>query len=328
MPHVLVAGRIHPSGKALLAEAPGVTFDLVDDVSTASYAPLVGRADAILIRTQPMPAEVIAEAGRLQIVSRHGVGYDAVDLAALNARGIPLAVVGDVNSGAVAEHTIMLLLALAKRAVIYDAAIRNGDWNRRNNFEATELTGKTLLLFGFGRIGRQVARFAHAFGMRVLVHDLVVPAADVRDSGAIAVSDLTHSLGEADFVSVHVPRTGDRPQIGAQEMALMKPTAFIVNTARGGIVDEDALADAIEAGRLAGAGFDVFVEEPPAVGHRLLASDKVIVSPHVAGLTAECTERMSVAAVRNILDYFEDRLDPRLVVNAAQIDAARPRPSN
>ncbi len=319
MPHVLVAGRIHPAGKALLSETPGITFDLVDDVSTASYAPLVGRADAILIRTQPMPATVIADAPRLQIVSRHGVGYDAVDLAALNARGIPLTIVGDVNSGAVAEHTVMLLLALAKRAVIYDAAVRHGGWNRRNAFEATELAGKTLLLFGFGRIGRQVAQFASALGMRVLVHDVAVAAADVQAAGAIPVSDAASGLSNADYVSVHMPRTGDRPQIGAAEMALMKPSAFIVNTARGGIVDEDALADAIEAGRLAGAGLDVFVDEPPAAGNRLLASDKVIVSPHVAGLTAECTERMSVAAVRNIIDFFAGRLDPGLVVNRTSL---------
>ena len=319
MPHVLVAGRIHPAGKALLAAAPGVTFDLVDEVSTASFAPLVGHADAILIRTQPLPATVIAAATRLQIVSRHGVGYDAVDVDALNARGIPLAVVGDVNSGAVAEHTIMLLLALAKRAVIYDAAVRHGDWNRRNAFEATELTGKTLLLFGYGRIGRQVAQIALALGMRVLVYDIAVPPGDVLATGAIPVSDVASGLPKADYVSIHMPRTGDRPQIGAEEMALMKPSAFIVNTARGGIVDEDALADAIEAGRLAGAGLDVFVEEPPAAANRLLASDKVIASPHVAGLTAECTERMSVAAVRNIIDFFEGRLDPGLVVNRTSL---------
>ncbi|MDQ0475427.1 NAD(P)-dependent oxidoreductase [Labrys wisconsinensis] len=322
MPHVLVAGAIHEAGLALLRAAPGVTLDVVEAVSTESYAPLVGRADAVLIRTQPMPAAVIDEAPRLAFVSRHGVGFDAVDVAALNRRSIPLAIVGDVNSQPVAEHAMMLILALAKRALVLDAATRQAGWARRNGFEAFELAGKALLLVGFGRIGRRVAGMAEAFGMRVLVHDPFVGAAAIRAAGAEPAAALDAALGEADIVSLHVPLGGDGVLIGAPELKRMKPTAILVNTARGGLVDEAALAAALAEGGLAGAGLDVFAGEPPPADHPLLGSDRVVLSPHSASLTRECAARMSVAAAQNILDFFAGRLDPALVVNAASLPPA------
>ena len=149
MPHVLVAGKIHPSGVALLRGAPGVTFDLVEEVSEPSYAPLIDRADAVVLRTQPMTAATVARAGRLQLVSRHGVGYDAVDVAALDARGIALSVVGDVNTVAVAEHAMMMMLAAVKKVLRADRAVRDpSQWGWRNRLEAGELAGKTLLVLG------------------------------------------------------------------------------------------------------------------------------------------------------------------------------------
>lgn len=324
MPHVLVAGRIHEAGRTLLRDASDVTVDFVDEVSTVSYAPFVKRADAILIRTQPMPASVIAEAPGLRIVSRHGVGYDAVELEALNARGIPLTIIGDVNSSAVAEHTLMLMLALSKRVLIYDKATREGGWDRRNTFEATELLDKTLLLIGFGRIGRKVARLAAAFGMRVMAYDAFTSVESVRDGGATPVTDLGSALPIADIVSVHVPLTPGKPEIGAPELARMKPSAIVINTARGGLVDEAALSEALADGRLAGAGLDVFADEPPTTDHPLFGCDRVILTPHSAGLTGECAGRMSVAAVRNILDFFEGTLDPALIVNREYVPAFGP----
>jgi D-3-phosphoglycerate dehydrogenase / 2-oxoglutarate reductase len=319
MPHVLVAGRIHDAGLALLRSASGVTFDLVEEVSTESYSPLVELADAVLIRTQPMPAAVINAAPRLKIVSRHGVGFDAVDIAALNKRGIPLAVVGDVNSQSVAEHTMMLILSLAKRTLTYDAKTRRSEWNYRNSFDATELAGKTLLLVGFGRIGRSVAKLAEAFSMEVLVHDPFVDEATIRSTGAIPASDMNLALAQADVISVHIPLSAGGALIGAPELAKLKPTAVVVNTARGGLIDEEALATALEEGRLAGAGLDVFTAEPPQRDHRLFGNDRVILSPHSAGLTLESAIRMSESAVQNILDFFAGSLDPKLVVNAASV---------
>jgi D-3-phosphoglycerate dehydrogenase len=319
MPHVLVAGKIHEAGLAVLRDAPGFTADLVDEISTESYAPLIGKADALLIRTQPLPGPVIARAPRLRVVSRHGVGYDAVDVGALDARGIPLAIVGDVNSGAVAEQTLMLMLAVAKKTLAYDRAVRDGGWNQRNGFGATELEGKTLLLVGFGRIGRKVALLARAFGMRILAHDPPVPATLMREAGVTPAPDLGPALEEADFVSVHVPGSGGVPLIGEAELRRMKRRAVLVNTARGGVVDEAALAAALAEGRIGGAGLDVFTDEPPSPGNPLLASDRTVLSPHSAGLTQECARRMAVAAMRNIVDFFEGRLDPALVVNREAI---------
>ncbi|MFQ8433913.1 hydroxyacid dehydrogenase, partial [Amaricoccus sp. W119] len=287
MPHVLVAGKLHPSGIELLRARPDLSFDYVEEVSEPSCAALIDRADALVIRTQPLSAATVAKAGRLRIVSRHGVGYDSVDLAALNARGIALAVVGDVNSISVAEQAMMLLLAAAKRAVRADRAVRSGGWTWRNGLEPGELWGKRLLIIGFGRAGRHLARMARGFGMEIRAHDPFLAARgwpEDQEGGQVAPAGLAEGLAWADFVSVHAPRT-DRPVIGAPELAAMKPSAILVNTARGGVVDEPALIAALAGNRLAGAGLDVFDAEPPAPENPLLAMDNVILSPHVAGLT-------------------------------------------
>jgi D-3-phosphoglycerate dehydrogenase / 2-oxoglutarate reductase len=319
MPHVLVAGKLHPSGIALLTSAPGLTFDLIEDVSEPSYAPLIHLADALILRTQPMTANTIAQADKLQLVSRHGVGYDAVDVDALTKRKITLSVVGDVNTVAVAEHAMMMILACVKQALRADRAVRTpGQWGWRNRLEAGEVGGRTLLVLGFGRIGRHLAGLAMAFGMNVVAHDPWLqahgwPAGPVRPE-----PDLMSALGKADVISVHMPKA-DRPALGAAELAMVKPGAVIVNTARGGIVDEAALAGVLRAGRVAAAGLDVFDDEPPMPGHPLLAFDQVLLSPHIGGLTAEGAERLAVYSVQNVLDFFAGRLDPALIVNAAAL---------
>ncbi|MBL8584773.1 MAG: hydroxyacid dehydrogenase [Rhizobiaceae bacterium] len=314
MPHVLVAGSIHGSGIELLDTAEGFTYDYVEEITEASYAPLVPRADALVVRTQPVSAATLATAGRLRIVSRHGVGYDAVDLAALHRRGIVLTIVGDVNSLSVAEHAMMMLLAAAKRAIRADGAVRRHGWLWRNRLEAGEISGKRLLILGYGRIGRHLARMASGFAMEVRAYDPYLAAAGWPEGPVAAVASLTEGLAWADAVSIHMPKP-DRMLIGAAELAVMKPTAILINTARGGIVDEHALAEALAAGRLAGAGIDVFEDEPPVAESPLLGLDQVVLSPHTAGLTAESGERMAIASVRNVLDFFEGRLDPALIVD-------------
>lgn len=322
MPHVLVAGKIHESGIGLLRSAPDVTVDFVQEVSTEAYAPRIADADAVLIRTQPMPASVIAAAKRLRIVSRHGVGYDAVDVEALNARNIPLTVIGDVNSVSVAEHTMMLMLAVARGTIAYDAATRAGRWAYRDSLDARDLNGRTVLVIGYGRIGRAVSRLSAAFGMSVMVYDPFVDAARVAADGHVALPTLQAGLPVADVVTVHVPMAKDGAVIGARELATLKPGAIVINTARGGLVDEAALTVALADGRLRGVGLDVLVNEPPRADDPLLASDRVVLSPHSAGLTLECAERMAVAAARNILDFFAGRLDPALVVNGPAISSS------
>jgi D-3-phosphoglycerate dehydrogenase len=321
MPHILVAGKIHDDGLALLENAKGFTFDYVTEISHESYAHLIDKADGLVIRTQPLPAETISKGTRLKIVSRHGVGYDAVHVPTMNARGLPLAIVGDVNSRPVAEHAMMLILGLAKRVRIYDAATRESRWAYRNSFESIELDGKALLIIGFGRIGRNVARMASGFGMMIHAYDPMQSSEMIKAAGAIPVASLEDGLTLADFVTIHAPKTGDHPLIGAAELKWMKPTAFIVNTARGGMIDEDALCDALDANLLGGAGIDVFLDEPPNSSHRLFSRDDVILSPHSASLTAESAQRMAVMSVQNVIDYFEKKLDPSLVVNRDHLNA-------
>lgn len=319
MPHILVAGKLHASGVALLDASPDVTYDYVEEVSEPSYAPLIGKADALVLRTQPLSASTIAEAGNLRIVSRHGVGYDAVHLPSLNERGIALAVVGDVNSISVAEHAMMLILALAKKTLRADRSVRGNDWGWRNRLEASELFGKHLLILGYGRIGRRLAQMALAFEMEVKAYDPYLERLGWPDGPVAPCGDLLAGLAWADAVSVNVPKA-DRPIIGAAELSAMKKAAVLVNTARGGVVDEAALVAALQEGRLAGAGLDVFDDEPPRGDSTLLTMEQVILSPHIAGLTAECGERMAISSVQNVLDFFSGRIDPALVVNGAHLN--------
>jgi len=320
MPHVLVAGRIHPSGSAVLEKAEGVTFEAVTDPDPEAFLARLADADGVLLRTQPLREEHLGAAPRLAVVARHGVGYDAVDVEALTRRGIPLAIVGDVNSRTVAEHAMMLILAASRRLVESATLLRAGDWAHRNAFASREVDGKTLLIVGFGRIGRHLATRAAPFGLRVIVHDPYVDPETIRDYEA--APDLREALAEADIVSIHVPKTGGGALIGREEIALMKPDAVIVNTARGGLVDEAALLEALSGDRLGAAGLDVFAEEPPPEDDPLIAHPRVVATPHTAGLTAECAERMAVVAARNIVDHFAGRLDPAMVVNPAVLDKA------
>ena len=312
MPHIVVAGKLHAAGLALLDQAAGVSYDYVPDADPSAYLKVLPRAEGLVLRTQPLRVADVAAAPHLQIVSRHGVGYDAVDTAALAARGIPLAIVGDVNSRTVAEHAMMLLLAASRRLVKSAAALRAGDWAYRNAFEPQEIDGKTLLIIGYGRIGRRLAELADVFGMRVLAYDPFVPEGGF--DGAKRVAVLADALPEADCVSLHMPKS-NAPVLGAGELDLLPDHAVLVNTARGGLIDEAALLQRLQRGEIGAVGFDVLTEEPPGADHPFLGLQNAIITPHSAGLTEECAARMARVSVQNVLDYFAGQLDPALCVN-------------
>jgi len=318
-----VLGKIHDAGLARLRESG--TFDLVERPDNPpDLMRQVRDADAIIVRTTPINIPLLDEAGKLKLVARHGVGYDAVNVAALTERGIPLALVGDVNSNAVAEHTLALMLALAKRVVAYDGAIRRGEFSVRDSFEATELSGRAVLILGFGRIGRRVAQLCAAFGMEVVVYDPIVPAAEVEARGCRAVSDFVEALPEADYVSIHAPKLpGAEHLIGEAELRRMRGSAFLVNVSRGGMVDEAALVRALDEGRLSGAGLDVFEREPLPGDHPLARNEKIVLSPHSAAFTQECARRMSIACAQNVIAFAAGRLDPQLVVNPEVLRESR-----
>jgi len=314
MPRVLVLGKIHRAGIDRLGEAGFAIAELPDH--PVDLADHVSDVDAIVVRMTRIDAPVIAAAPNLRIVARHGVGYEAVDVDALTGRIIPLALVGDVNSGAVAEHTLALMLGLAKRLVAHDQATRRGEFAIRDSFSARELSGRTVLVVGFGRIGREVARRCACFGMSVIAADPFVESSAVEEAGYAHVSDFRDALGQADYVTVHIPKPpGGGYLLGAAELAAMKPEAAVLNLSRGGVVDEGALRDALLAGSLRGAALDVFEDEPPGPGNPLFDLDSVIVSPHCAAFTEECARRMALACAENVIATFEGRLDPDLVVN-------------
>ena len=259
-----------------------------------------------------------APTGELKIISRHGVGYDAVDVAALNHRGIALTVCGDVNSGTVAEHAAMMILAACKRVLRADASVRRGPWEWRNKLEARDANGQNLLLVGYGRIGRKTGEMMRAFGMNVRAYDPYLLTRNWPETGVPAVSSLDEGLAWADVLSFCLPHTG-KPLIGAAEIAKMRDGVVLVNTSRGGIIDEEAMVAALQSGKIGAASLDVFQQEPLLHSHPLAGFDQVLLSPHIGGLTQDAAERMAISSAENILNYFNSTIDPALIVNRDHI---------
>jgi len=242
----------------------------------------------------------------MKVVTRIGVGYDAVDVPALSRRKVPLMVAGTANSPSVAEQALFMMLTLAKRAVEMHSCVRDNKWAARLGMLPFDLFGKTILIIGFGRIGSRTAKRCLAMEMNVLIFDPYKPAADIKAAGCEPVSDLDAALPRADFVSIHCPKNPETiGMFNADRLKRLKPTAYLVNTARGGIVVETALYDALVSGRLAGAGLDVFEQEPPPAGQALLSLPNIITAPHVAGVTVEAVDRMSEQTARNILSVLD-----------------------
>ena len=299
-------------------------FDGRDDIEIEPFTELsednifqhIGNYDAVILGIAPLTPRLIEAAGKLKIASRFGVGYDAVDVPALTKAGIPLTVVGIANSVTVAEHSLFFMLALAKRALDYDREARKGNWAIRFDMPAFDLAGRTVLILGFGRIGRRLVNRCVAMEMNVLVHDPYVIQDGIRTAGATPVSDWRDALGEIDFLSVNCLKNEEtNGMVGTAELAAMPKTAFVVNTARGGIVDESALYKALKAKDIAGAGIDPFVDEPARPDNPLFSLDNIIVSPHSAGVTQESVFRMGQTAAQNVVDCFDGKLDPANVIN-------------
>ena len=314
MPHVIIAGAIHESGIHVIDKRIDFTYTYLPENDDLSYTELIKDADGLVIRTQPLVKSDILNAAKLKIVSRHGVGYDAVDVDALSQRGIPLAIVGDVNSQSVAEHSMTLLLAAYKRLIKNDEAVRDGSWGYRNKLEPEELCGKTLLILGYGRIGRRLAKMASAFGMNILAYDPFIEESNWPVGPAVKIKDFSLAISLADCISINMPRA-DKPLIGNDEFDKMKPGVIIVNTARGGIIQEHDLITALKSGKVGAAGLDVFDNEPPLSPNPFEGFKQVVLTPHIAGLSTESAEAMAISSVQNVIDFFDGKLNPLLIVN-------------
>ncbi|MBS0561766.1 MAG: hydroxyacid dehydrogenase [Proteobacteria bacterium] len=313
---VITCLPLHPSGQALLDARPDVTVRHMPAPSPEALRAAIGEATAVMVALETVDEALLAAAPKLSIVSRFGVGYDLVDIPACTRRGIPVGVTNGGNDLAVAEHTMMLMLAVARRAIEHDANVRAGTWMRREGRPMGELAGRTVLVVGYGRIGTRVARLCAAFGMRVMVHDPAWPLPRIAADGYEPVADIAEALPRIDVLTLHCPASETtRRMINAEMLSLMKPTAWLINAARGALVDEAALIDALKSGRLEAAGLDVLVQEPPDTSNPLLTMNNVVLSPHNAAAPIETFEKMSIRAARNILDRIDGTLDPGFVVN-------------
>jgi D-3-phosphoglycerate dehydrogenase len=320
---VLVFGKINDAGLDRL-RADG-RLEVVEHADRAPDRIAAAHdVDAIIVKMTPIDEALLTAAPGVKFVARHGLGYDTVDVDALSRRGIPLALTGDVNSGAVAEHAMALILAIAKKLCPYDAAVRRGAFAVRDSYSAVELRNRTILLIGYGRIGRKVGRLAQAFGMNVLVRDPFVTADQVAADGAMLVDDLHHGLAKADVVSIHAPKAKDGHYLlDADSFNAVKPGAIVINVARGGLLDEAALLRVLDDGRVAGAGLDVFEREPPPPDDPLLRHPQVLLSPHCAAYTQETSRLMALACAANVIGFFDGCLDPALVVNPETLSRKR-----
>jgi D-3-phosphoglycerate dehydrogenase / 2-oxoglutarate reductase len=317
---IFVTESMSQQGRALLRER--------DDIELVEFPNMISARDFEAMLKEQAPVHGVAlgatrfgepelEASRdMKVVTRIGVGFDAVDVPALSRRKIPLMVAGTANSPSVAEQALFMMLTLAKRAVEMHSIVKNGKWGHRLGMLPFDLFGKTVLIVGFGRIGTRTAKRCLAMEMNVLVYDPYKSAAEIKAAGCEPVADLDAALPRADFVSIHCPKTPETVgMFNAARLKRLKPTAYLINTARGGIVDEPALYDALVSGKLAGAGLDVFEQEPPPSGHSLFELPNVIMAPHVAGVTREAVDRMSEQTARNILSALDGEPIRQNVIN-------------
>lgn len=257
---------------------------------------LVGNIDALICGEDEVTAKVIEAAPRLKVISKFGVGVDKIAIGAATARRIPVCNTPGANSESVADMAFCLLLGIARRLPYCDGEVRRGKWQ---SIIGCEIYSKTIGIMGLGKIGKAVARRAKGFGMRILAYD-AYPDVAFADQEGITLVDMATLLREADFVSLHIPSSQDNKAIiGSEQLAIMKPSAFLLNTARGDIVDEDALYLALKTGKLAGAAADVFAKEPPNPASPLLSLDNIVVAPHVAAHTVEAINNMGVMSARN-----------------------------
>jgi D-3-phosphoglycerate dehydrogenase / 2-oxoglutarate reductase len=308
---VLVAEQIADSGIENLRAS--TTVDVKTDLTREQLLEIIPSYDALIVRSQTMAdAELIDKARNLKVIGRAGIGLDNVDVEAATRHGIVVVNAPQSNVLSAAEHAMALMLSQARNIPAANASVKGGMWER-SRFEGVELHGKTLAILGLGRIGTLVAQRALAFGMRVVAYDPYVAKQRAGQMGVELVGTIDDALRAADFVTIHLPKTAETAAlIGARELALMKPSARIVNTSRGGIVDEKALASAVSSGKLGGAALDVFEKEPPG-DSPLFGLDSVVLTPHLGASTEEAQSKAGEAIAEQVLLALRGELAPYAV---------------
>ena len=317
---VLVVQGLHEQGLQMLKNRTDIEFNVLMNDDENEILEAAKDVNGITVRTAKISSRIIEAANKLQVVSRHGVGYDSIDLMSLNNKKIPLTIAAHSNMISVSEQAMFFLLALSKNVFYYDDFTRKGDWTNRWDVKAWDLAQKNILVIGFGRIGSNFVKRALAFDMNIYVYDPYVEKEKVKISGAIPVDNISEHLQKMDAVTLHCPKNDETTDLFTKkEFNLMKKSSFIINCARGGILNEEDLYEALKNENISGAGLDVFDVEPTPSSNPLFKLNNVILSPHIAGVTVESTVRMATETVQNVLDVLDDKVNQSVVINNKEI---------
>ena len=317
---VLVVQGLHGQGLEMLKNRTDIEFNVLMSDDENEILEAAKDVNGITVRTAKISSKIIEAANKLQVVSRHGVGYDSIDLVSLNNKKIPLTIAAHSNMISVSEQAMFFLLALSKKVFYYDDFTRKGDWTNRWDVKAWDLAQKNILVIGFGRIGSNFVKRALAFDMNVYVYDPYVEKEKVKISGAIPVDNISENLQKMDAVTLHCPKNDETTDLFTKkEFNLMKKSSFIINCARGGILNEEDLYEALTNKKIAGAGLDVFDVEPTPSSNPLFKLNNVILSPHIAGVTVESSVRMATETVQNVLNVLDNKVNKLVVVNNKEI---------
>ena len=311
-----VIERIHKKGLELLDKNEKFSYEIIEDISKKNLLKVLPKFDGLTLRVAKLGPDILKECKNLKVISRHGVGYDNVDIKYLKEKNIKLLITATANAVSVAEHVMYMILSLSKGIVHYDSMVRTGQFrNESNKLLTFELLNKEILIMGFGRIGKILIKRCLGFDMKVNVYDPFVEKKFIEESGGNKVEDLDISLKTADYLSIHMPlNEKTKNLINLSKLKTMKKNVIIINTARGGIVNEQDLNNAVKNNIIFGAGLDVFEKEPIEFDNPLIKNKKILLSPHSATFTQECTARMGIQTVQNIIDFFENKLQKNMLV--------------
>ena len=316
MKNILIIQPIDKSGIEILENHPDYNFEIINGTDLEEIKKKIIECDGISIRTAKLPAEVIRGAKNLKIISRHGVGYDNIDLEAAKEKNITISITATANAVAVAEHVMFMLLNISKRKDMYDKTVKSGRFNDRNKLPKTiELWNKNILIMGFGRIGKSLIKRCIGFEMNVYVYDPFVSKEEIESLGGKKIEDLKEGVKKMDALTLHMPLNEKTKNIiNYDVLKNMKKNCIIINASRGGIINENDLNKSLNENKIFGAGLDVFDTEPPDNDNPLLKNDKTFLSPHTAAFTEECMVRMGKETIQNIIDFFEKKLEKSKIV--------------
>ena len=316
MKNILIIQPIDKSGIEILESHPDYNFEIIDGTDLEEIKKKIIECDGISIRTAKLPAEVIRNAKKLKIISRHGVGYDNIDLEAAKEKNITISITTTANAVAVAEHVMFMLLNISKRKDMYDKTVKSGRFNDRNKLPKTiELWNKNILIMGFGRIGKSLIKRCIGFEMNVYVYDPFVSKEEIESLGGKKIEDLKEGVKKMDALTLHMPLNEKTKNIiNYDVLKNMKKNCIIINASRGGTINENDLNKSLNENKIFGAGLDVFDTEPPDNDNPLLKNDKTFLSPHTAAFTEECMVRMGKETIQNIIDFFDKKLEKSKIV--------------